>query len=144
MTKMQRISLFVLRVCLGWIFFWAGITKILKPAWSAAGYLQNAKTFPELFQWFASPAILPFTNFMNEWGLTLLGASLILGICVRWSAPLGILLMALYYFPILQFPYPNVNSFIVDEHIIYMLVLFVLFAFKAGNYWGLERYIRKN
>lgn len=143
MTKFQRISLFLLRVSLGWIFFWAGITKVLKPGWSAAGYLQGAKTFPDLFHWFASPGMLPFTNFMNEWGLTLLGASLILGIFIRWSTPLGILLMALYYFPILQFPYPNMNSFIVDEHVIYMVALAVLAAFKAGNYWGLEKSISR-
>ena len=105
MNKLQRISLFVLRIGLGWVFFWAGITKVLNPAWSAEKFLQGAKTFPELFSWFASPGMLPITNFMNEWGLTLLGASLILGIFVRWSAPLGVLLMVLYYLPILKFPY---------------------------------------
>lgn len=139
MTKLQRISLFVLRVGLGWVFFWAGITKVLNPAWSAGGFLQGAKTFPDLFHWFASPAVLPFTNFMNEWGLTLLGTSLILGIFIRWSAPFGIALMALYYLPILQFPYPNVNSFIVDEHIIYIVALILLAVFNAGRYWGLEK-----
>ena len=139
MTKLQRISLFLLRVSLGWVFFYAGITKVLKPGWSAAGFLQGAKTFPDFFHWFASPAVLPFTNFMNEWGLTLLGVSLILGVFIRWTAPLGIILMALYYLPILQFPYPNVNSFIVDEHIIYMVALAVLAACKAGSYWGLGK-----
>ncbi|MDP4001432.1 MAG: DoxX family protein [bacterium] len=144
MNKLKRISLFVLRSGLGWVFFCAGITKVLNPAWSAEKFLQGAKTFPELFNWFASPGMLPITNFMNEWGLTLLGVSLILGIFVRWSAPLGVLLMALYYLPVLQFPYPNANSFIVDEHIIYIAVLIVLVVFRTGNYWGLEKYFRKN
>lgn len=139
MTKLQRVSLFVLRVGLGWVFFWAGITKVLNPAWSAGGFLKGAKTFPALFHWFSSPGVLPITNFLNEWGLTLLGVSLILGIFVRWSAPFGIALMALYYLPILQFPYPNVNSFIIDEHIIYIAVLIALYAFNAGQYWGLEK-----
>ncbi len=146
MNKLQRISLFVLRVGLGWVFFWAGITKVLNPAWSAEKFLQGAKTFPDFFNWFASPGMLPITNFMNEWGLTLLGASLILGIFVRWSAPLGVLLMALYYLPILQFPYPgfpSLNSFIVDQHIIFIIVLITLYAFNAGNFWGLEKRISR-
>ena len=144
MTKLQRVSLFLLRVSLGWIFFWAGITKILKPAWSAAGYLQNAKTFPDLFQWFASPTMLPLTNLVTEWGLLLLGVSLILGVCIRWSAPAGIVLMILFYLPILQFPYPNVNSFIVDEHIIYIIALIILAVFKAGHYWGLGKMLGRS
>ncbi len=139
MTKLQRVSLFIVRVALGWVFFWAGITKVLNPAWSAGGFLKGAKTFPALFNWFASPGILPVINFMNEWGLTLLGVSLILGIFVRWSAPFGMLLMALYYLPVLQFPYPNINSFIVDEHIIYISALILLYAFNAGQFWGLEK-----
>jgi len=144
MTKLQRVSLLILRVSLGWMYLWAGITKVLTPGWSAAGYLQGAKTFPALFQWFASPAMLPFTNFMNEWGLTLLGVSLILGVFIRWTAPLGIALMVLYYLPILQFPYPNVNSFIVDEHFIYVCSLLVIWVFKAGNFWGLEKRVSRN
>lgn len=139
MTKFQKISLFLLRVSLGWVFFWAGITKILNPAWSAAGFLNSAKTFPSLFHWFASPTILPVTNFMNEWGLLLLGLSLILGVFVRWSAPLGALLMVLYYLPVLKFPYPNTNSFLVDEHIIYIIALFVLMNFHADKFWSVGK-----
>ncbi|MBP9822112.1 MAG: DoxX family membrane protein [Candidatus Pacebacteria bacterium] len=143
MTQLQKVSLFLLRVSLGWVFFWAGITKVVNPAWSAGGFLQGAKTFPSLFHWFASPGMLPITNFVNEWGLLLLGVSLILGVFVRKFAPFGILLMILYYLPVLQFPYPNVNSFIVDEHIIYIISLITLYAFNAGHFWGLEKKVTK-
>ena len=80
MTQFQKISLFLLRVSLGWMFFYAGITKVINPAWSAEGYLNGAKTFAGFYHWLASPGILPVTNFVNEWGLTLLGVSLVLGI----------------------------------------------------------------
>ena len=140
MTKSERVTLFLLRVGTGWLMFYAGITKILDPDWSAAGYLNNAKTFSGLFAWFASPGILPITNFVNEWGLTLLGGSLILGIGVRLSSVLGAALMMLYYLPILEFPYPNTHSYIVDEHIIYALVLVYLAAVRAGRYIGLENW----
>lgn len=140
MTKLQKISLFLLRVTVGWMMFWAGITKVVDPAFSAAGYLKGAKTFVWFYQWLASPGIVPAVNFVNEWGLTLLGASLILGIGVRLSSMLGAALMLLYYFPILDFPYPNPHSFLVDEHIIYAACLLLFAALRAGRTWGLENW----
>lgn len=143
MTQSQKIFLFLLRILMGWLMFYAGITKVLNPEWSAAGYLKGAKTFADFYQWLASPGILPVINFVNEWGLTLLGISLILGIGVRLSSTLGAALMLLYYFPILDFPYPNPHSFLVDEHIIYALVLLLLASLRAGRVWGLENLYSK-
>lgn len=127
-----------MRIVLGIMFFYAGITKVFDPAWSAAGYLNAAKTFAPLYHLLTSPSLLPIINFVNAWGLTLLGISLILGIGIRLSSALGALLMLLYYLPILDFPYPNPHAFIVDEHIIYIAALLVLAAFRAGRIWGLE------
>lgn len=138
MGKFQNFSIFLLRVFTGWLMFYAGITKILNPQWSAAEYLVNAKTFPGFFAWFAGPDVLPITNFLNEWGLTILGASLILGVFVRLTSIFGVALMLLYYFPILDFPYPTPHSYIVDEHIIYAAVLLFFAAIRAGHVWGLE------
>lgn len=129
-----------LRLSLGWLMFYAGITKVMDPTWSAAGYLKGAKTFPELFQWFLQPGVLPIINLVNEWGLTLLGVSLILGVFVRLSTLLGAILMLLYYFPAIQFPYVPPHSYLVDEHIIYALALLLLGALEAGRYFGLERW----
>ena len=140
MTQFQKVSLFLLRVSLGWMFFYAGITKILNPEWSAFGYLKGAKTFAGFYQFLTQPGILPITNFVNEWGLTLLGISLILGVFVRLSSILGAALMLLYYFPILDFPYPNAHSFVIDEHIIYALALILLAAWRAGRTYGLENW----
>jgi len=128
MTQFQKISLVLLRLTLGWMFLYAGITKLINPAWTAAGYLSGAKTFPELYAFFMRPDILPVIDFLNMWGLTLIGAALILGIFVRLASVAGLLLMILYYLPILQFPHPNPNSYIVD-----------LAAFRAGRVWGLEK-----
>lgn len=131
-------SLVFLRVSMGWMFFYAGITKVIDPSWSAVGYLSGAKTFGAFYAWLAQPTILPWINGINEWGLTLLGVSLILGVFVRLSSLCGATLMLLYYFPILDFPYPNSHSYIVDEHIIYIAVLLYLAAIKAGRVGGLE------
>ncbi len=141
---LSKISLFLLRVSMGWLMFYAGITKVLNPEWSSAGYLKTAATFSGLYQWFLQPEILPVIDFINEWGLTSLGISLMLGLFVRLAAPLGALLMIFYYLPILKFPYVASHSFLVDEHIIYALVLIFLAAIKSGNIWGLGKYLNLN
>ena len=133
-----RVLIFLSRVGMGVLFFYAGITKVLDPAWSAEGYLKGAKSFNAFYTWLASPGLLPITNFVNEWGLTLLGLALILGIGIKYVAPLGALLMLLYYFPVLDFPFAGEHAFIVDEHIIYALVLLLLWKLDAGRTWGLE------
>ena len=138
MTKGVQVSILLLRIAMGCLFFYAGITKIMNPDWSAAGYLGGAKTFSGLYAWFASAGNIDWVNFVNEWGLTLLGASLILGVGVRLSSILGVALMLLYYFPILQFPKVGTHSFIVDEHIVYALALVFFAAVRAGRYYGLE------
>jgi thiosulfate dehydrogenase [quinone] large subunit len=140
MTQSQKISLFLLRISLGALFLYAGITKLMDPNWSAQSYLVSAKTFSGLFQWFVQPQILPFIDFINEWGLTLLGVSLILGIGVRLSSILGAMLMALYYFPILEFPMAGTHSYIVDDHVIYALILIYFASIRAGRVWGLEEW----
>jgi thiosulfate dehydrogenase (quinone) large subunit len=141
MASYKILSLTGLRVALGGLFFYAGITKVANPDWSAAGYLKGAENFTGFFSWLASPQILPLTNFLNEWGLTLLGISLILGIFVRLSAPLGAAMMVLYYVA-LSFPFPNEHAFIFDEHIVYALALLVLASQHAGRHYGLDAVIK--
>ncbi len=137
---MRTLSLLLLRLSLGALFFYAGITKVLDPSWSAAFYLKGAKTFPAFYAFFLQPSILPTINFINEWGLTLIGVALILGIFVRVASIGGIMLMLLYYFPTLDGLYPNTHSLIVDEHIIYICAFFVLASFRAGRVFGLEKW----
>ena len=139
MTRSAQFLLFLLRVAMGWFMFYAGITKVMDPTWTAAGYLHGAKTFTAFYEWLALPAHIGVVNVMNEWGLTLLGVSLIFGIAVRWSSFFGAALMLLYYFPILVFPHPNPHAFIVDEHIIYALLLLFFSAERVGYCIGLER-----
>ncbi len=140
MSKLQSASLFVLRVIMGWFYFYAGITKVLNPAWSSAGYIKGASSAAGLYQMFLNPQILVVVDFMVKWGLVLLGVSLVFGVCVRLSSYLGALLMFLLYLPILKFPFAGEHAYIVDDHIIYIAVLFVLAHFQAGNVCGLGKW----
>ncbi|MEK7589070.1 MAG: DoxX family membrane protein [Patescibacteria group bacterium] len=142
MNKSLRYSLVLLRISLGWLFFYAGITKVFDSSWSAAGYLQSAKTFSGVYQWLASASNIGWINFVNEWSLVLIGAALIVGFRTRIAALLGAGLMLLYYFPILDFPYVGEHSLLVDEHIIYIFSLLILTRMRAGEYWGLDSRMR--
>ncbi len=137
MNKLQQHALVALRIGMGWLFFYAGLSKIIDPTWTAAGYLSNAITFPGLFEWLASAGNIGWVSFLNEWGLLLIGLGLILGLFVRYASYAGVVSMVLYWLPILEFPFVG-HGFLVDDHIIYMLVFCVLIHFNAGKYVGFD------
>lgn len=128
---------------MGWLFLYAGLVKILDPNWTALGYLQGSEILSSLYQWLALPSNIGWVNLLNEWGLTLIGISLVVGLFVRLSSMSGALLMILYYLPALDFPYVGDHSFVVDDHIIYVLVLILLWAFDAGVYGGMDKLVRE-
>jgi len=132
---------FITRICAGWFFLYAGLIKLINTAWTSEPYLKSAKTFSGFYEFLARPDIITWVDKINEWGLTLLGISLILGVFVKWSGWLGAVLMILYYFPVLAFPHAGNYSFIIDEHIIYALLLLWLGAAQAGKNVGLDKYL---
>ena len=141
MTSFQKGALVFLRVISGWLFFYAGYVQFIDSKWSAGGYLKGAQNFKGLYLWLMSPEILPIISQVNKWALMLLGASLILGIFVRLSSFLGIALMLMYYF-VLPFPAQSAHGLVVDEHIIYIGVLVVLMALRAGRTFGVDALFR--
>lgn len=128
---------------MGWFYFYAGYAKLINPDWTATGYLKAAKTFPAFYQWFASAENIGWVNFLNAWGLALIGAALILGVAVRFASYMGVIITMLYYFPVLVFPKVGQHGYIVDDHVIYTLVFVVLAAGAAGRIWGLDRWLEK-
>lgn len=139
LSSLEAKFLLISRLAIGWLMFNAGITKVLDPTWTASGYLASAKTFPGFYSWLALPQNIGWIDFVNEWGLTLIGVSLILGLGARLSSLLGALLMLLYYFPVLEFP-KVAHGFVVDEHVIYAAVLLFFAAVRAGRYYGLDNW----
>lgn len=137
MTNFQKVALFFLRIGMGILFFSAGWVKITDPLWSAAGYISGSKIFTEFYGWLATPTVLPAVNFLNEWGLTLIGAALIFGIFVRIASFFGFAMMILYYLP----AYPTEHG-LVDEHIIYSFVFMVFMSYGAGKILTLNNWIQ--
>jgi thiosulfate dehydrogenase (quinone) large subunit len=142
-TNLDRWIIFVLRILIGWTFLYAGIWQIWDN-FDTAGFLNHVVTFHDVFAVFATPAILPFTDFMVKWGHLLIGLSLIVGLMVRVSGPFAILLMITYYFAHMKFPYIEENfNFLVDYHLVYATVLVYLIAHRAGHVWGLDGVVER-
>lgn len=146
-------SLFLLRVVMGWTLFQGGVTKLVtyldgnpENNWTAAGYLQNAvppgNPFTGLWTAFAGS---PLIDALNMWGLTLTGLALILGAFVRWSAFWGAVMMLFYWAAALEggllAGLPLAHGWVVDDHIVYAVLLFGLGAFGAGRIFGLDAYL---
>ncbi|WP_276299406.1 DoxX family membrane protein [Halorussus lipolyticus] len=133
-------ALLALRLVMGWTLFYAGITKVLDPSWSAKGFLLNAipagnpfgglwTTLANDWLWLIDP--------LNQWGLTLVGLALLLGAFVRWSAFWGAVMMVFYWAASL----PLANGLVIDSHIVYAMLLFGLGAFGAGRILGLDEFL---
>jgi thiosulfate dehydrogenase (quinone) large subunit len=137
-TTLDRVVIFLLRVFVGWLFLYAGSWQILQN-YSAAGFLGHVVTFHDFFAHFATPSMLPITNFLMKWGHFLIGLSLVSGLLVRVSGPFGILVMVMYHFAHMDWPFiENHLSLFVDYHLVYAVVIVYLMAHDAGRVWGLD------
>jgi len=147
-TTLQLWSLVILRVAVGWHFLYEGITKLLNPDWSSLGYLMDSKgLFEGLFHSIAGNAtVLNVMDFLNVWGLILIGAGLIVGFITRAAAISGIVLLAFYYLShpaIIGVTYaiPSEGSYLwVNKNLIELLTLWVIIMFPTWKAVGLDRY----
>ena len=76
---------------------------------------------------------------MVVWGEILIGLCLILGFLVRFASFWGIVMMLLFYFA----SFPPEYAFLIDEHIIYALILVFFMVSNAGHFWGLDKKLEK-
>lgn len=148
-TKPQLTALVILRMLIGWHLLYEGITKVLNPYWSSAGYLLESKWI--LAGWFksivANPTALKIVDYLNEWGLIIIGLALILGLLTRAATIAGLVLLLLYYFanpPFVGLTYsmPTEGSYlIVNKTLIEAAALLVLALFPTGLIIGLDVFL---
>ena len=106
--------------------------------------LNHVVTFHDAFAVFATPTMLPITDFLVKWGHLLIGLSLISGLLVRVSGPFAVLLMITYYFAHMKFPYiEEPVNFLIDYHLVYATVIVYLIAHRAGHVWGLDALVER-
>jgi thiosulfate dehydrogenase [quinone] large subunit len=149
MTLTQKLALVFLRLAIGWHFLYEGLVKLANPNWSSVGYLLDSAGFMKtfFFNLAANPDVLRVVDFLNTWGLILIGLGLILGVFTRAAIISGIVLMAIYYlshppFVGLKYAVPSDGSYlVVNKMVIEALALWVLLLFPTWKEWGLDRWI---
>jgi thiosulfate dehydrogenase [quinone] large subunit len=163
MNKKLNLFLGILRIAMGFIFLWAFFDKLLglgfatcrdqklnlvnyfcNSAWlfggsPTFGFLKfgTRGPFALLFQSLAGNY---FVDILFMFGLLGIGLSLIFGIFYKIGTFSGIALLILIY---LAGFVPPVNNPIIDEHIIYILVLIVLYLLNSQNYLSLNNLFKK-
>lgn len=134
----------LLRIAMGWIFFWGFLDKTFgfgfatpsAEAWIHGGlpskkFLLYASKGPlsEIFQALAGNA---FVDWLFMGGLFGIGIALLFGIASRLTCLSGVTLMFLMWAARL----PPSHNPVLDEHIIYGLLFILFFLTKAGHVWG--------
>ncbi len=146
--KAKTYILLFLRVAAGWHFLYEGIIKLLQPGWSSEAYLSGSfGLLSGFFHWLGSdPGMVQVIDFINVWGMILLGTGLFIGLFIRISAISGILLLLLYYFAYPPFgsPYfglsPEGHYWIINRNLIEILVLAVVCFFPVREF-SIEKFI---
>lgn len=150
-SNWQIIALTVLRVLIGWHFLYEGLYKVISPAWSSRSYLESSTgPFATVFRSLAeTDALLQVADFLNIWGLVLIGFCLFIGLFSKISAYLGMILLFFYYisFPPFgdsySFAYVDGNYWIVNRNLIEIVSLLILIVFPSSHITGLDRFIFK-
>ncbi len=141
-----RIVFTLLRILVGWHFLYEGISKLATPGWSSASYLMDSKwLFSGIFhQIIAHPSILTIVDFLNIWGLILIGVSLFLGIFTRLASISGIMLLLLYYIaspPFVSSSAPvDGHYFIINKNLIEAGLLLLLATLQSSAMYGISNY----
>jgi thiosulfate dehydrogenase [quinone] large subunit len=142
-ANIEQVLIVFFRLAMGWTFLWAGIHHFGDDKF-VVGFLSHTKTFHDVYAPLTNPAIVPTLTFLVEYGHLLIGLSLISGLLVRVSSPFAIMLLLMYWTAHMEFPYiENVNSYLIDYHIVYSGVLVYLIVKRAGHVFGLDAWVSK-
>jgi len=144
----KKLFITLLRAGIGWHFFYEGLSKLLTPEWTATGFLADSTGFLNSFyHWMASsPALMTVVDYLNIYGLILIGLGLFFGVLTRYATCAGILLLLLYYFAYPPFGMSLMmqsegSLYIINGLFIETLALSILFFLKEKGY-GIENLLQ--
>ncbi len=144
-NSLQLYLLSFLRIAIGWHFLYEGIIKLISPGWSAFGFLINSTGFLSGFfiGLAQSESLLPVVNFLNVWGLILIGLGLFFGLFTRMAQFGGIALLSLYYLANPPFASNTGAGFegsylFVSKDLLELIALVVLSFIPTGKFLGID------
>ena len=132
--KLQKFTLLGLRFSMVFIFLWAFFDKLFglgfattpDKAWIAGGSPTSGflsfGTHGPFVDFFKSLSGMVVVDWLFMVGLLCIGLTLLLNKYVKWGAIAGIIMMFLMWLSLL----PPENNPIIDEHVVYALVLALL------------------
>ncbi len=136
----------LLRIIIGWHFLYEGLVKLFDPNWTSGWYLINAGGFLAGFFHFlgANAEILKVVDFLNIWGLILIGLGLMLGVLTRIAAVSGVVLIGFYY--ISNPPFSGLNPggsveghyLIVNKNLVELTALLIFTILPSKLQFGLD------
>ncbi len=142
MKKTGSVVHVLLRIVVGWHLFYEGLVKLFQAEWSAGSYLEGSYGFlSDFFHTLArDPVLISIVDFLNIWGLILIGTALMLGMLIRVASLAGILLLLTYYFA-----YPPFGTYsqlitlqghfwIVNWQLIEALLLLLVFITRPSDF----------
>lgn len=156
-TRLKNIVFGLARIAPGWIFFWAFVDKLLGLGFATEpgkgwidgvsptiGYLKFGSygPFASFFQAIAGNAII---DWLYMAGLLLIGLSLIFGMGVKIAGYSGAVMVLLIWLTAL----PPEHNPIIDEHIVYSLILLsftqlpIGHALGVGKWWSQTNIVKK-
>lgn len=134
---------------MGWLFLWPFLDKVFGLGFSTEagkawvdgvsptfGYL-NFATHGPLASVFQAMAGNPLVDWLFMLGLLLIGLSLMLGIGVRVAGYSGTIMVTLMF---LAASLPPEHNPVIDEHIVYALVLVLFTRMPVGEYLGFGKW----
>jgi thiosulfate dehydrogenase [quinone] large subunit len=138
--KKQKIVYIILRFVMGFIFLWAFFDKVFGLGFSTApgkswingvsptaGFLSFATKGP-FVEIFNALSGLVIVDWLFMLGLLFVGLTLVFNKFIKWGCIAGCMMFFFMYLSLLL----PVNNPIIDEHIVYILVL-MLIAFNSES-----------
>ena len=144
----SQLLLGLLRISVGWIFLWAFFDKLLGLGFATTpdkSWLSGASPTFGFLHFGTTGTFSPFFkslagNLLVDWlfilGLLGIGIAFTLGIARKIATLCATLLLFLMWFAL----FPPKNNPIIDEHIIYILALQLLFQLHSGEALGLGKW----
>ena len=119
---MKKVIWFKLRLVMGLIFLWAFFDKLLGLGFATtkeAAWLYGGSPTYGFFQGLAGMAVVDWLFML---GLLFVGLTLLSNKFIIWGASAGSLMLLLMYLAV----FPPENNPLLDDHIVYILVLGLL------------------
>lgn len=134
-----------LRVLLGVVFLYSALNSLFGLTGESAGWLNgggsptfgylNFATYGPFSGMFKAMAGNPIIDVLHVGGQLLIGISLLLGVGLRIAGIAGALQMGLIYLS----AFPPQHNPLIDEHIIYAVVLIGIAVLRPGEVLGLGK-----